>query len=159
MSVYRDILVKLGSNIVTWAASGNENDKNTDRVKEIKSTEIINTDAGSEAETEEITTDIATDIAETTTEEYIEPDRELSPEEMESAESKAESERVEMEEKERASENQETTKSKKKNKKSVTKDTKETTTQKIEESKKLYITMVMGKMNWREHLYHQTGLR
>ncbi len=135
MSVYRDILVKLGSNIVTWAASGNENDKNTDRVKEIKSTEIINTDAGSEAETEEITTDIATDIAETTTEEYIEPDRELSPEEMESAESKAESERVEMEEKERASENQETTKSKKKNKKSVTKDTKETTTQKIEESK------------------------
>lgn len=104
MSAYRDILVKIGSNVVTWAASKNENDKSVKKSKKESDTED-NSDASGE---------VVTDMPETTQDEYIAPDKEMSPEELASADAKAESERIEMEESEKASETQETVKNKKK---------------------------------------------
>ena len=104
MSAYRDILVKMGSNVVTWAASRNENDKSVKKSKKENDTED-NSDASEE---------VVTDMPETTQDEYIAPDKELSPEELASVDAKAESERIEMEESEKSSETQETVKNKKK---------------------------------------------
>ena len=104
MSAYRDILVKIGSNVVTWAASKNENDKSVKKSKKESDTED-NSDAPGE---------VVTDMPETTQDEYIAPDKELSPEELASVDAKAESERIEMEESEKSSETQETVKNKKK---------------------------------------------